>query len=160
MLDGSGTEVARVAYLEPGQVVTTDAGWTLKTVLGSCVAVTLFDAYACLGGMNHFLLPDGESEENPTRYGQGALRTLLARLEQLGSRTSDLTAGIFGGACMLDELSNVMHLGERNVELACAWLEQRRIPVVARDVLGRQARRLEFRVADGSTRVRLLGGGR
>jgi chemotaxis protein CheD len=144
-------------YLTPGQLVATAEPCRLKTVLGSCVSVTLFDPHARAGGLNHFLLPGSAPDENSGRYGQGALDTLLGRLLRLGCTTRNLQAGVFGGACVLRELSDLMHLGERNVAFAVQWLERERIPVVARDVLGKQARRLEFSVADGSTHVRLLG---
>jgi chemotaxis protein CheD len=158
VLDGPSLGGGRVGYLAPGQIMTSDAGGTLKTVLGSCVSVTLFDPRLVMGGMNHFLLPGAAPDEQAERYGEGALTTLLARLERLGCG-DDLQAGVFGGACVLGALADIMHLGERNVEFAFDWLRTKRIEIVARDVLGRQARRLEFRVADGSTRVRLLGEG-
>ena len=156
MFDGVEPSVATV-YVAPGQVVATAESCRLKTVLGSCVSVTLFDAEVGAGGLNHFLLPGSAPDENAERYGQGALDTLLARLERLGCTPKNLRAGVFGGACVVRELSNLMHLGERNVEFAFLWLHRKRIEVVARDVLGQVARRLEFSVPDGSTDVRLLG---
>jgi chemotaxis protein CheD len=145
-------------YVAPGQVVVATEPCRLKTVLGSCVSVTLFDARVGAGGLNHFLLPGTAPDDNPERYGQGALDALFGRLERLGSSPKSLQAGVFGGACVLRELSELMHLGERNVEFAFLWLHRKRIEVVTRDVLGQHARRLEFSVADGSTDVRLLGG--
>jgi chemotaxis protein CheD len=157
VLDGSSTRAAGL-YLAPGHIVAMAEPCTLRTVLGSCVSVTLFDPHARAGGMNHFLLPGSASDESPERYGQGALDILLARLLRLGCSLENLEAGIFGGACVVEALANALHLGERNVDFAFAWLKEKQIRIVTRDVLGRQARRLEFSVADGSTRVRLLGG--
>jgi chemotaxis protein CheD len=157
VFDG-GSPSQSALYLTPGQIVATGEPCTLRTVLGSCVSVTLFDRHARAGGMNHFLLPGAAPDESSERYGQGALDSLLARLEHLGCATERLEAGVFGGACVVGALAHALHLGERNVDFAFAWLRDRGIDVVARDVLGRVARRLEFSVADGSTRVRLLGG--
>jgi chemotaxis protein CheD len=157
VFDGSAPSSGTV-YVAPGQVVVTTEPLRLKTVLGSCVSVTLFDASARVGGLNHFLLPGTAPDESPERYGQGALDALLGRLERHGSTLKNLQAGVFGGACVLRELSELMHLGERNVEFAFLWLHRKRIEVATRDVLGQYARRLEFSVADGSTHVRLLGG--
>lgn len=156
MFDGA-EQSPRTVYLAPGQVVAAAEPCRLKTVLGSCVSVTLFDAHARAGGLNHFLLPGTAPDQNVERYGQGALDTLLSRLLRLGCTTKSLQAGVFGGACVLRELADLMHLGERNVAFALKWLREQQIEIVARDVLGRQARRLEFSAADGSTHVRLLG---
>ena len=156
MFDGVEPSLGTV-YVSPGQVVATAEPSRLKTVLGSCVSVTLFDVRARAGGLNHFLLPGKAPDGSPERYGQGALDTLLARLLRLGCTTKNLQAGVFGGACVLRELADLMHLGQRNVAFALNWLEHEQIEIVARDVLGKQARRLELSVADGSTHVRLLG---
>ena len=157
MFDGVDTST-RLVYLAPGQLAATCDPCTLRTVLGSCVAVTLYDPIVRAGGMNHYLLPGTGPDENPVRYGEGALETLLSRMKRLGATTGNLQAGVFGGARVLADLSNTMHLGERNVEFAFTWLRARKINVVARDILGKQARRLELDVTDGSTRLRLLGG--
>jgi len=145
-------------YLAPGQLHASSEPCTMATVLGSCVSVCLYDAKLRQGGMNHFLLPgEREGAESSHRYGGAALSGLLEELQRLGSPARHLQAGVFGGARILAGVSELMHLGERNVEFAFEWLREQRIPIVARDVLGPRARRLEFRSNDGTTRIRLLG---
>ena len=53
----------------------------VRTVLGSCVSACLFDPLTSVGGMNHFMLPEGDTEaDTPTRYGVNAMEVLKTRL--------------------------------------------------------------------------------
>jgi chemotaxis protein CheD len=148
-----------ILYLEPGHLVVCTEPCRLRTVLGSCVAVCLYDAELRHGGMNHFMLPESPSSlETSSRYGARAMPTLLSRLERLGSERRSLSASVFGGACVLFGGSELMHLGRRNVDFALGWLEENGITVVERRVLGERARRLEFDIESGHCTERLLGG--
>jgi chemotaxis protein CheD len=148
----------QVAYLAPGQLLATAEPVTVRTVLGSCVAVCLYDPLLRVGGMNHFLLPESRGGgEASFRYGDAAMEGLWRELARLGAGALGLRARVFGGARVLSGISDLMHLGERNVECALAWLGERRVPVVERHVLGSRARRIEFCVQDGAARIRLLG---
>jgi chemotaxis protein CheD len=130
----------------------------LRTILGSCVAVCLWDARLGLGGMNHFLLPRSASAYvTSLRYGDMAMAELVNALSALGSRPSQLSARVYGGASVLAGLSDAWQLGERNVVFAMEWLTEAGIVVEARDVLGRLARRVEFDLTSGVSSVRLLG---
>jgi chemotaxis protein CheD len=148
-----------VLYVEPGQLTVCTEPRRLRTILGSCVSVCLYDPELRHGGMNHFMLPSAPSEtEMSTRYGNRALPTLVERLERLGSKRRQLTAGVFGGARVLFGDSEFMHLGRRNVEFAQEWLSQHGISVVSSGVLGSAARRLEFDIGSGECSERTLGG--
>jgi chemotaxis protein CheD len=108
--------------------------------------------------MNHFLLPRSASAYVASlRYGDMAMAELLSGLTAHGSRTSQLSARVYGGASVLAGLSDALHLGERNVEFALDWLAEAGIAIDGRDVLGRLARRVEFDLTSGVSSVRLLG---
>jgi len=88
-------------FLPPGAICCPAEPAVVSTILGSCVAVCLWDGRRQLGGMNHFLLPRcGQSQPSP-RYGDVAVSRLLAALERLGCRPADLRAKLFGGAAVL-----------------------------------------------------------
>lgn len=158
MLDGS-SEVLEVTYLAPGRIMATAERRVVRTILGSCVSVSLHDARLRVGGLSHFLLPGTDAAAGGSyRYGGPALDAMLDELKRLGTTPACLRAGVFGGARVLNDAFQAMHLGERNVEFAFSWLRRNNIPVAVRDVLGMQARRLEFRVPDGSVDIRMLGG--
>lgn len=154
----SGPLVGRdVHFLHPGEVYVSGRGGIVSTILGSCVAVLLFDAHARVGGVNHFLLPLWASGTCATRFGNVAMATLLDDLLRAGLDRSRAQAKIFGGASILPGLRrDERHLGEKNVDVARAFLAEQRIPVAASDVLGDRGRKVVFRLGDGSVWVRTL----
>jgi chemotaxis protein CheD len=152
--------VSEILYVEPGQLLVCTEPCRLRTILGSCVSVCLYDPKLRQGGMNHFMLPVSASAEvTSTRYGDQAMKGLVERLERLGSDRRQLTASVFGGARVLFDVTEFMHLGRRNVEFALDWLSDEGIQVVEQSVLGQAARRLEFDIASGVCSERKLGAG-
>lgn len=148
-----------VLYVEPGQLLVSTEPCRIRTVLGSCVSVCLYDPELRHGGMNHFMLPTAPSpHETSCRYGSRAMPTLVDRLVRLGSQPRQLCASVFGGARVLFAASDLIHLGRRNVDFALEWLEQHDITVIASSVLGSRARRLDFNVETGECSERALGG--
>ncbi len=147
-------------YLHPGQMVTSSTPCSISTILGSCVAVCVWDEEKGVGGMNHFLLPHFAGQgASSARFGNVAIEQLLERLERTGARRTFMRAKIFGGATVVEALRGVGgSLGRSNVELARKLLAHAGIQVVAEDVEGASGRKLIFRTDDGSALVRLLAG--
>ncbi len=113
----------------------------MTTVLGSCVAVCLFDPVHNYGGMNHYLLPDGE----PTaRCGRWAIRRLVERLESIGSARCDLQAKIFGGATPMSMAAGPGGVGVANTQIARQVLQELNIPILAERVGGGPGMRIVF----------------
>jgi chemotaxis protein CheD len=148
----------RSVYLQPGQVFASSDPIEATTVLGSCVAVCLWDRHLRIGGANHFLLPYlAEGDNASPRYGNVAVEGLIRSLQRLGSRTQHLTAKVFGGASVVEAFRDTRdHLGCKNVEMARRILEAHRIPIVAEDVMGNRGRKLVFHTESGVALVRLL----
>src|SRR5246127_4270843 len=89
------------AYLLPGQLHASAEPCQIRTILGSCVAICLWDSRQRAGGMNHFLLPASrEGEPASQRFADVATSVLLQKLSLLGCRPANLRAKIFGGAAM------------------------------------------------------------
>jgi chemotaxis protein CheD len=141
-------------FLYPGQVFVTRDPITISTILGSCAAICLWDRHKHVGGMNHYLLPEGSGDgPNRLRYGNVANDELLHQVLALGSEVRNLQAKIFGGSSAFAvDLSQ--SLGSRNVELAESFLRSAGIPVVERDVSGKHGRRLVFQISDGVTIIK------
>jgi chemotaxis protein CheD len=152
--DGPGRPHARPAiYLAPGRLHATAEDAQITTILGSCVAVCLWDPQAGVGGMNHFLLPSG-SPASP-RFGDGAVPMLIEKLLEFGARSARLSAKVFGGACVLEAFrADSWSLGNRNVEIARECLRGAGIPVVGEDVGGDRGRKVVFHVRTGAAWVR------
>ncbi|MGE0311004.1 MAG: chemoreceptor glutamine deamidase CheD [Lautropia sp.] len=144
----------------PGEFFVWNEDIAIQTVLGSCIAVCLHDAVAGIGGMNHFLLPDDGRElavaqADSARYGVHAMELLVNRMMKGGAVRSRLQAKVFGGASVIAGATQ-LKVGDRNVEFVDHYLATERIPVLARDVLDRHARRVVFFPASGKAMVKRL----
>jgi chemotaxis protein CheD len=146
---------ARREYLAPGRLYASAEAVQVTTILGSCVAVCLWDPDCRVGGMNHFLLPEG-APASP-RFGESAVPLLVARVLELGAARSGLRAKVFGGASVLEAFRDrSRHIGPRNVEVARAGLLAQAIPVVGEDVGGGLGRKVVFEVQTGCAWVRAI----
>jgi chemotaxis protein CheD len=127
----------------------------LTTVLGSCVAACLHDPGRGVGGMNHFLLAQTSEgvrvAEEAMRYGAYAMEVLINDLMKRGARRERLEAKLFGGAKMVDGLSDI---GSANAAFARRFLEDEGIPIISASLGGRRARRVEFWPSTGRARQR------
>ncbi|UQA56706.1 GAF domain-containing protein [Polyangium aurulentum] len=149
-------------YLYPGDAFVSDSPVELTTILGSCVAVCLWDTMLHIGGMSHYLLPASPLGQSASlRFGDAAIPALLASLERLGSRKHSVQAKLFGGAAVnaSAQARGGAELGRRNVEMARRMLGDHGIRIVAEDVGGTAGRKLRFRTDDGLALVKVLGNG-
>ncbi len=146
------------AYLHPGQLFISAERYAVTTILGSCVAVCLWDPVTRVGGINHFLLPvfSGEGVAS-ARFGNVAIKELLDELAKLGSQKHNLLAKIFGGACVLEAFRQRKNqLGMQNIAVAQELLQSESIPLVGHDVGGQRGRKLIFHNDDGAAWVKAL----
>jgi len=139
------------AYLLPGQLHVSADPCQIRTILGSCVAVCLWDSHQHIGGMNHFLLP-ASSAGHPatTRFADVATKTLLDKLRSLGCRVPYLQAKIFGGASMFQKQGRpAVSLGAQNVAVALELMSSAGIPVVVQETGGTRGRKIMLNTDDG-----------
>lgn len=147
----AGYSTQAVTVIQGEYKTASDPGVTLTTVLGSCVAVCLFDARLGVGGMNHYLLAESQASEGLNlKYGIHAMELLVNGLLKLGASRGRMQAKIFGGGNMTGRFADI---GPRNVEFALKFLSEEGFPILARDVGGSLARRLNFHPATGQARV-------
>jgi len=149
------TAAEKSYYLYPGGLFAEAEPHRVTTVLGSCVAVCLWDPLRRIGGINHFLLPLWNGEGLPTpRYGNIAIDALVERMQALGACRSGLQAKVFGGAAMWENSNGLLAVGERNIALARTQLDRHRIPIISADVGGDAGRKIIFETASGSVLLR------
>lgn len=131
----------------------------LDTVLGSCIAACLYDPVKGVGGMNHFMLPEGADPGNPTstRYGVNAMELLISDLMKLGADRRRFQAKIFGGGHVLKIRESLDGVPQRNIDFVKRFLETEQIPVVKEDVGGYQPRRVLFHTHTGKVFLKYLG---
>lgn len=147
------------AKILPGEYYYTAKDMLIVTVLGSCVSACIRDRTRGLGGMNHFMLPDGGEPGNPVsasmRYGTYAMEVLINDLLKTGARREHLEAKVFGGGAVLRGFS-AMNVGERNAAFVINFLKTERIPVVAEDLNDIYPRKVYFFPRTGKVLVKKL----
>ncbi len=145
-------------FLHPGRVFTSAEPCTVRTILGSCVAVCMWDSVLGVGGVNHFVLPYSvENGQSSPRFGNVAVQRLIKDLLALGCAKRNLQAKVFGGACVLGAFRDgASQLGMKNVQMALNILAEEKIPVIAEDVGGQRGRKVIFQTHDGAAWVRRL----
>ncbi|CAH2031215.1 chemotaxis protein CheD [Trichlorobacter ammonificans] len=152
------SDTTRKHFLFPGTLHVDAGECVITTVLGSCVAVCLWDTIKGGGGMNHFMLPlwNGEGLATP-KYGTIAMEKLLEQVLAVGCKKERLVAKVFGGANILGMSQAACPIGRRNVELALGTLDDWRIKVVASDLEGMVGRKIIMNTLTG---VVLMGRGK
>ena len=135
----------QVTKILPGDYFATREDMVLSTVLGSCVAACIWDDTVPVGGMNHFMLPDGqlEGDGRSARYGLFAMETLVNELVKLGARRGNLRAKVFGGGRVLKQVTSI-NVGGKNAEFVLRFLELENIPLMGHDLEGVWARKVTF----------------
>ena len=137
----------------PGEYFVHDTDILVTTTLGSCIAACLWDRERRIGGMNHFMLPDGAGDSG--RYGSYAMELLINELQKRGASRPTLEAKVFGGGAVIAGMSS-LNVGERNTRFVIDYLQTERIPIVSRDVLEIYPRKVCFLPASGKALVKRL----
>ncbi len=139
----------------PGEYFVSNEEIVIMTVLGSCIAACLWDGRARIGGMNHFMLPDGDTGDGSGRYGSFAMELLINEMLKLGARRETMQAKIFGGGQVMAGFTT-MNVGERNTQFVQDYLATERIPIVSQDVLDIHPRKVCFFPVTGKALVKRL----
>ncbi len=140
-------------FLLPGDVTVQTQPATVRTILGSCVAVCLWDPVLRAGGMNHFLLARPQRSDTPSpRYGSVATIQLIERLCSLGAPAARLVASVIGGGRPVDTIS-ANAIGDENTAMALAILREHGIRVVRQETGGAHGRKILFNTATGELLV-------
>ena len=142
-----------------GGLHSSNAPTVLDTVLGSCIAACLYDPVAGIGGMNHFMLPEGIDPGNPnsTRYGVYAMELLISNLMKLGGHRKRFQAKVFGGGHVLKLRESLDGVPQRNIQFARRFLDAEQIPIVKEDLGGYLPRRVLFHTHTSRVFVKYLG---
>jgi chemotaxis protein CheD len=140
-------------FLLGGTLVVKAVPSNLVTILGSCVAVCLWDRKTKIGGMNHFLLPETVDDAKSLNGGIGSTRTLIQSMVRKGASIRNMEARIFGGANKFFVEKTFLNVGLQNVEAAKFALEERGIPIAFHDTGGKAGRKIYFNTQTGEVRV-------
>ncbi|HET7793713.1 MAG TPA: chemoreceptor glutamine deamidase CheD [Rhizobacter sp.] len=137
----------------PGEYFVYDEDILIMTTLGSCIAACIYDRQAKVGGMNHFMLPDGAGDSG--RYGSYAMELLINEMMKRGASRLTMEAKVFGGGQVVSGMTT-MNVGERNTNFVMDYLKTERIPIVSKDVLDVYPRKVCFLPGSGKAMVKRL----
>ena len=129
------------------------------SLLGSCVAITLYDELSRVGSMAHIMLPDislAKSKENRARFANTAVEIMLKEMIDLGAIRRRIKAKIAGGANMFPTVNrnSTMHIGARNIAAVKNELKKRKVRLVAENTEGNYGRSVEFFLETGLVRIK------
>lgn len=139
----------------PGEFFVFDEEILIMTTLGSCIAACIWDRERRIGGMNHFMLPDGGGGAEGGRYGSYAMELLINELIKRGATRSTMEAKVFGGGAVISGMSS-LNVGERNTKFVLDYLATERITVVSKDVMDIYPRKVCFLPVSGKALVKRL----
>jgi len=138
----------------------------LRTLLGSCVAITLWHPQRRIGGMCHYVLPSrakGPQTAPDGRYADEVFAALLDRITQADTRPQDYEIKIFGGGNMFPCLGSgncrtpsqtIFDIGRRNVDMARRFAQQQGLQPRKCDVEGSGHRQVIFDLRTGEDEVK------
>jgi chemotaxis protein CheD len=132
----------------------------LRTILGSCVGICLYDKKAQIGGMSHIMLPSKKARaSSDKKYADSAIPLLLKEMEKNGAEQSRITAKIIGGATMfnISENSLMSEIGKNNIAKVKSILKDLKIKIVAEDLGGDYGRTVDFFIHNGEIKIKSLG---
>lgn len=139
-------------FLLPGDYFVGDQRYRVRTLLGSCVSVTLWHPAMRIGAMSHFLLPGTGRKKHidkPGMYGADAMELLVDGLARLGVPLMQCQGKIFGGGAMFPRNDKVRDIGTQNGDHARDMLQRHGIHVVSESLFGEGHRQLIFTIRSG-----------
>ncbi len=130
--------------------------------LGSCVGIVLYDPIKRIAGMVHIMLPDSTkilNNENKAKFADTGIDLLIRRMMDIGADRRQLIAKIAGGAQMFafSNNSDMMRIGERNVEATKIKLAELGISIRAEDTGANYGRTIEFYPENGTLLIKSVG---
>lgn len=150
-------EQTKSIYLYPAALVAPKSPSIVHTILGSCIAVCLFDPTTRLGGINHYMLPlwNGQGLASP-KFGNIAIEKLVQKLIINGASQSKIVAKVFGGGEVLNTTNSHFNVGQRNIDIAFEVLNNLKIPVVAQSTGGKNGRKIIYNTGTGEVSQRYV----
>jgi len=141
-------------YLYPSALFAEKKPFMVDTVLGSCVAVCLFDQKLNIGGINHYMLPfwNGNGLASP-KYGNIATEKLVEKMLRNGATIQNMVAKVFGGA---NQMNTSLRIGDQNIEVARQTLANYGIKIIAENVGGGVGRKLRYNTSTGQVMMKFL----
>ena len=148
--------VTATASIRMGEMSVAAGGEALRTLLGSCVGLALYDRRRKIGGLAHIVLPYArETTDRPGKFVDTAVPALIETMEQLAGVHLELTAKIAGGASMFST-TVATNIGLQNIEACEQLLCELGIPLLTKHCGGEQGRRMSLNTASGKVLIEVV----
>ncbi len=132
----------------------------LRTILGSCVGICLYDEQLKIGGMCHIMLPSmKEQNASVKKYADTAIPMMIHEMKEKGADPGKIKAKIIGGARMFNVSENSMmgEIGNNNTAKVREVLNELAIGIVSEDTGGNYGRTIDFYLDSGMVKIRSMG---
>ena len=144
-------------FILPGEMAVSKHPAMFSTLLGSCIAICLYNPKMKYGGINHYMLPTGEKVESMKgKYGDYATEKLVEMMMKLDPDIKNLQAHVFGGGAVVGHLSAGEGIGKKNIELAKTLLDHYGIKIKTWEVGGNNGRKIYFDTEKGEIESKLI----
>lgn len=133
---------------------------TLRTILGSCIGICIYDPKMKIGGLSHIMLPSSKKPSNNLKkYADTAIPLMIDEMIKLGADQQRLIAKLAGGATMFKYTDNSLmgEIGKNNILSVREILGSLRIPIVSEEVGGDYGRTIDFYLETGELKVKSIG---
>ena len=151
-------------FLKPGEFYFGESNCQLHTILGSCIAITLWHPILRIGGMCHYILPYDRRSKQTTnarnkldgKYSDGAMALFEKEAHAHATQLTEYQAKIFGGSNMLPNstLPELEMIGLRNIQAAQKHMQEKGVPFSGADVGETGHRRIVFDIETGHVWVK------
>lgn len=145
-------------FLLPGEFYFGKDYKTVKTLLGSCVAITMWNERLKVGGMCHFKLPERLNKDSGKldgNYGDEALLLFMDGLKNFNLKPAEMTVGVFGAGNMFANIvkEDGNSIGMQNVKLAHRSLLKHGFKISHESFGGEVSRKIAFDIESGAVKV-------
>jgi chemotaxis protein CheD len=142
-------QVSEYKYLiQPGFMFITEQATSIYGVTGSGVFLTLWDDKKKYSGCCSFLFPKPKDNQNlSTIYGAVAIKHLIKKMTNKGSKPENLKAHIIGGS----DIESSGECGLKNVQLAKTILRYHLIEIISSDTGGKIGRKFIYDTLTGQS---------
>lgn len=148
-------------YVQPGGYFVGGPGHRIRTLLGSCVSITLWHPTKQVGALSHFLLSSRGPhlpDELDAKFGDEAMCLMVRDLQRFNVRATECEGKIFGGGNMFPKhvTEGMLNVGRKNGEFARRLLHLYDISIVSESLFGEGHRQIIFEVDSGHVWARQI----
>jgi chemotaxis protein CheD len=129
--------------------------------LGSCIGIAIYDPFARVGGLLHFMLPesnlDGDkAKRNPSMFADTGIPYLFKSTYDLGAQKKRMRVVVVGGSQILDQ-QGFFNIGKRNHMAVRKIFWKNQVMIDYEDIGGNGNRTIKLDVANGSIWIKSSG---